>query len=108
MENKYYYGFKFIFEFNSVDVTFFNSEYLDVGFSYLGYTIKNTIYKDLDFKYRIDIEDTINLLITEFNRLLRVDDIFKYINLNYDVMYEKLEDFIKDNIEKSNNLIEVI
>lgn len=108
MENKYYYGFKFIFEFNSVDVILFNNEYLDVGFSYLGYIVRNRIYKDLDFKYRIDIKNIINLLIIEFNRLLKLDEIFKYINLNYDVMYKELEDFIKINIEKNNNLIEVI
>lgn len=108
MENKYYYGFKFIFEFNSVDVILFNNEYLDVGFSYLGYIVRNRIYKDLDFKYRIDIKNIINLLITEFNRLLKLDEIFKYIYLNYDVMYKELEDFIKINIEKNNNLIEVI
>lgn len=108
MENKYYYGFKFIFEFNSVDVILFNNEYLDVGFSYLGYIVRNRIYKDLNFKYRIDIKNIINLLITEFNRLLKLDEIFKYISLNYDVMYKELEDFIKINIEKNNNLIEVI
>ena len=108
MENKYYYGFKFIFEFNSVDVILFNNEYLDVGFFYLGYIVRNRIYKDLDFKYRIDIKNIINLLIIEFNRLLKLDEIFKYINLNYDVMYKELEDFIKINIEKNNNLIEVI
>lgn len=110
MENKYYYGFEIIFDFNSVDINIFNSsiEYLDIGFTYLGYIVINSIYRDLGCKFKIDIKDTVNLLITEFDRLLKVDEVFKYIKLDYDIMYKELENIIKDKIKLYSELVEEI
>ena len=108
MENKYYYDFKFMFDFSSIDIETFDIkiEHLDIGFTYLGYRIINSVYKDFNCKYNINIKDTIELLITEFDRLLKLDDIFKYIKLDYDVMYKELESMIKDKIRQYSDLIE--
>lgn len=107
MENKYYYGFKFIFDFDNDDILCLDNEYLDVGFSYLGYIVKNKIYRNIDFKYKIDIKNVINLLIKEFDRLLKIDEIFKYTKLDYDIMYKELENMIKSKIKQCDKLIEV-
>ena len=110
MENKYYYGFKPRFELNDTYINVFNIniEYLEIGFTYLGYIVVNKIYRDSDFKFRIDVKDTVNLLITEFDKLMKIDDIFKYIKLDYDIMYKELESIIKEKIKQYSDLIEEV
>lgn len=110
MENKYYYGFRPRFEFNDMDINIFNIniEYLEIGFTYLGYIVVNKVYRDSDFKFKIDVKDTVNLLITEFDKLMKIDDIFKYIKLDYDIMYKELESIIKNKIKQYNDLVEEI
>lgn len=105
MENKYYYGFKPRFEFNDIDIFNINIEYLEIGFTYLGYIVVNKIYRDLGCKFKINIKNTINLLITEFDRLMKIDEIFKYIKLDYDVIYKELENTIKDKIKQYSDLV---
>ena len=110
MENKYYYGFKCIFDFSNTNINIFNSniEYLDVGFTYLGYIVRNRFHKYRYLKYYIDVEYIINMLIKEFDRLMKNDEIFKYIKLDYDVMYKELEIIIKDKINQYSDLVEEI
>ena len=110
MENKHYYGFRLRFELNDIYVNVFNTniEYLEIGFTYLGYIVVNKIYRDSDFKFRIDVKDTVNLLITEFDKLMKIDDIFKYIKLDYDIMYKELESIIKEKIKQYSDLVEEI
>lgn len=110
MENKYYYGFRFRFEFNDVDINIFNIniEYLEIGFTYLGYIVVNKVYRDLGCKFGINVKDTINLLIIEFDRLMKIDKTFKYIKLDYDIMYKELESIIKDKIKQYCDLVEEI
>lgn len=110
MENKYYYGFRPRFEFNDMDINIFNIniEYLEIGFTYLGYIVVNEVYRNLDFKFKIDVKDTVNLLITEFDKLMKIDDIFKYIKLDYDIMYKELESIIKNKIKQYSDLVEEI
>jgi hypothetical protein len=107
MENKYYYGFIFIFNFDNNDILCLDNEYLNVGFSYLGYIVGIKIYRNIDFKYKIDIKNVINLLIKEFDKLLKKDEIFKYTKLDYDIMYKELENMIKNKIKQCDRLIEV-
>ena len=68
----------------------------------------NKIYRDLGCKFEINVKDTINLLITEFDRLLKIDDIFKYIKLDYDIMYKELENIIKDKMKQYSDLVEEV
>lgn len=102
------YKFDCIFDITNDVIIDIDIEYLKIGISYLGYIIKTIIYKDLDLKYKIDIENIINLLITEFNRILKIDEEFKFIKLNYDVVYKELEIIIKDKINQYSDLIEEI
>ncbi len=102
------YKFNYIFDITNDVIIDIDIEYLSIGISYLGYIVDTIIYRDLDLKYKIDIENIINLLITEFNRLLKMDEEFKFIKLNYDVVYKELETIIKDKINQYSDLVEEI
>lgn len=104
MENK----FNCIFDITNAVIIDIDIEYLNIGISYLGYIVKTIIYKDLDLKYKIDIENIINLLITEFNRILKMNEEFKFIKLDYDIVYKELETTIKDKINQYSDLVEEI
>lgn len=104
MENK----FNCIFDIVNDVIIDIDIEYLKIGISYLGYVVKTIIYKDLDLKYKIDIENIINLLITEFNRILKMDEEFNFIKLDYDIVYKELEIIIKDKINQYIDLVEEI
>lgn len=102
------YKFDCVFEFTNATIIGIDCDYLDIGIFYLGYGVRNRIYKDLDFKYKIDIEDTINLLFTEFNRLLKRDEVYKFIKLDYDVVYRELKNVIESKIKNHKDLIMII
>ena len=100
----YYYKFNYIFDMNK-DTDY---PYLDIGFKYLGFMVKNRFYRGSNFKYFVDIEETIKLLLKGFNNLLEKNEIFKYIKLDYGVIYRDLKDKIKRDIEQYIDLIEWI
>lgn len=104
MEYRDYYKFKYIFDMSN-DVGY---NYLDIGFTYLGFIVKNRFHKGSNFKYFVDVEETIKLLLKGFNSLLEKNEIFKYIKLDYDVIYKDLEDMIKKSIEQYSDLMEWI
>lgn len=99
-----YYKFKYIFDMSND--TYY--PYLDIGFKYLGFIVKNRFHRDSNFKYFVDVEETIKLLLKGFSSLLEKNETFNYIKLDYDVIYRDLEDIIKKGIEQYIDLIEWI
>ena len=104
MGNKDYYEFKHIFSLNN-DTGY---HYLDIGFIYLEFIVKIRFHRGNSLKYYIDVEETIELLLKKFNNLLEKDNIFKYVKLNYKIIYKELKDIIKKGLEQYDNLIEEI
>ncbi len=104
MRDRDYYKFKYIFNLNN-DTGY---HYLDIGFTYLGFIIRNRFHKGNSLKYYINVEETIELLLKGFNNLLKKDNILKYVKLDYNIIYKELKDIIKKGIEQYNNSIEEI